>query len=179
MIETKMIRTTMFVIATLVLAMTALAQDAPVPDATIRPRATITVTVDGLNCTTSAGTGAFSAWTWTFGVTTPTSTGGGGGAGKPSFGNFNIKKHVDSCSPALFAAVIAGKAFKSVTIVQKDSNDDDEFTYTLGDALLSGYQLGGELTHELPTEELSFTFSKITISDPQSGTKIGWNPPAN
>jgi type VI protein secretion system component Hcp len=175
MTKSKIIRNTLFAIATLMLTMTAVAQDSPGSDATIRPRVTITVTVDGLNCTTSAGPGTFSALTWNFGVT-EASTSGGGGAGKPSFGNFNITKHFNACSSALFEAVAVGKFFKTVTIVQQDSNNDDVLTVTLSDALLSGYQLGGELGHELPTEHLSFTFSKILISESKSGAKIGWSP---
>jgi type VI protein secretion system component Hcp len=165
MTKTNMIRTSLFALAILLLTTTALAQDSPVLDATIRPRVTITVTADGLSCTTSAGAGAFSALTWKLGVT-QTTTDTGMAAGKPSFGNFNITKHVDGCSDALFASLLSGKALKLVTIVQQDRNNDDVFTVMLSDVFLSGYQLEGELSREVPTEQISFAYSKLTVSNP-------------
>jgi type VI secretion system Hcp family effector len=178
MSRTKMIRTISFAVVTLLLAMPALAQDSPVPDATIRPRATIMVTVDGLSCTTSAGSGTFSALTWNFGAT-QTSTGSGANVGKPTLSNLNITKRADACSPALFAALVTSKAFKSVTVVQQNSNKEDVFTVTLGEVFISSYQLEGDSTHELPTEQISFTFSKITFTDPQSGAKFAWDTTTN
>ena len=180
MTKTNMIRTSLFVLTTLLLTLAAVGQDSQVSDARIRERATITVTVDGLSCTTSLGAGAFSALTWKFGVT-ETSTGTGAGAGKPSFGNFNITKHVDACSLALFSSVTDGKVFRSVTIVQQDENDGNVFTVSLADSMVSAYQLGGELSHDVPTEQVSFAYSgiKLTISDPQSGMKVGSNPSSN
>ncbi|MFZ0759867.1 MAG: type VI secretion system tube protein Hcp, partial [Candidatus Sulfotelmatobacter sp.] len=109
MTRTK-IRTSLFAIATLLLAMPALAQNAPAPDSTFPPgggfgaKVTITVTVDGLSCTTAAGSGAFPAQMWSFGGT-QASSGTGAGAGKASLSSLNITKNADACSPALFGAL--------------------------------------------------------------------------
>jgi type VI protein secretion system component Hcp len=47
---------------------------------------------------------------------------------------------------------------------------------TLSDAIVSGYQLGGNQSSELPTEQIAFEFSKICLMDVQSGTKTCYNP---
>ncbi len=141
-------------------------------------RSTIIVTVDKLNCTTSLGTqGAFSAWSWTFGDSqaVSTATGGGGSTGKPMFTDVSVTKRTDSCSPLLFGAVAQGQHFAKVTIVQQDSNKDDVFQVTLEDVVLSSYQLTGESNREVPTEQISFNFRKITLMDSITGTKFSWD----
>jgi len=181
------IRTSLFSVAILLLAMSAIAQNSPAPDPTFQPGAgyganvTIAVTVDGLTCTTSAGSGAFSAQAWSFGGTqtsTGVGSGSGAGAGKASLSSLNIAKNADACSPALFTALVSGKAFKSLTVVQS-SNKEEVFTVTLSEVFISSYQLVGDLMHSLPTEQISFTFSKITFTDPQSGAKSSWNTTTN
>jgi type VI protein secretion system component Hcp len=47
---------------------------------------------------------------------------------------------------------------------------------TLSDVIVSGYQLGGNQSSELPTEQIAFEFSKICLMDVQSGTKTCYNP---
>src|SRR5215469_8484198 len=140
---------------------------------------TITVTVDGLGCTTSAGTGMFNALTWGFGATFPTasSTGAGGGAsgGKATISDVTITKRTDSCSPLLFGDVVRGTHIKKVTILQQDGNKDDVFQLILDDVTISSYQLSGDESHEVPTEQLSFSYTTITITDMVTGTKFGWN----
>ena len=173
-----MIRARLLLIATLLFAMAALAQDAPIADTTSRPRVTITVTVDGLSCSTSAGTGTFSALTWSFGGT-ETNTGTGLGAGKANLSSLTVTKRADGCSPALFGALVSGKNFKSVPVVQQNSNKENVFTVTLNEVLISSYQIGGDVTHELPAEQVSFSFSRITFTDLQSGAKFAWDTTAN
>ncbi|MFZ0298422.1 MAG: type VI secretion system tube protein Hcp [Candidatus Sulfotelmatobacter sp.] len=181
------VRIGLFPIAALLLAMPAVAQNSPAPDPTFQSGAgygakvTITVTVDGLSCTTSAGSGAFSAQVWSFGGTqtsTGSGSGSGAGAGKASLSSLNITKNADACSPALFEALVTGKAFKSLTVVQS-SNKEEVFTVTLSEVFISSYQLVGDLMHDLPTEQLSFTFAKIMFTDPQSGAKSSWNTTTN
>lgn len=142
-------------------------------------RSTITVTVDKLNCTTSLGTqGAFAALSWTFGdsqvVSAGTGTGVGGG-GKPSFTDVSFSKRTDSCSPLLFGAVAQGQHIAKVTILQQDNNKDDVFQVTLEDVVIANYQLSGEVSREVPTEQISFNFRKITLMDSITGTKFSWD----
>lgn len=140
-------------------------------------RSMIVVTVDGLTCTTSAGTGAFSALTWSFGAnqTIDTNTGGGSGAGKASLSDVTITKRTDSCSPLLFGDVVTGKRIAHVTIVQQDNNRDDVFTVKLDEVIISKYQLSGSQSDEVPTEQISFNFARITIMDSSTGTKFSWD----
>jgi len=140
-------------------------------------RSTIVVTVEGLTCTTSTGTGMFSALSWSFGATqTINTTGGGGaGAGKANITDVSVTKRTDSCSPILFGDVATGKHIPKVTIVQQDNNRDDVFSVVLQDVIISSYQLNGNQGDEVPNEQISFNFAKITITDAISGTKFGWD----
>ena len=140
---------------------------------------TITVTVDGLSCTTSAGTGMFNALTWGFEATFPNAgsvgAGGGAGGGKPTLSDVSITKRTDSCSPVLFGDVVLGRPIKKVTILQQDGNKDDVFQLTLEEVTTSSYQLSGDEAHEVPTEQLTFHYRKITITDIISGTHFSWD----
>jgi type VI secretion system secreted protein Hcp len=140
-------------------------------------RSSIVVTVDGLTCTTSAGTGMFPALTWSFGATqTTTTTGGGGtGAGRANITDVSVSKRTDSCSPILFGDVVSGRHVARVTIVQQDNNRDDVFTVVLEDVIVSSYQLGGSQNDEVPTEQISFNFGRITITDNISGNHFRWD----
>jgi type VI protein secretion system component Hcp len=141
-------------------------------------RSSIVVTVDGLNCSTSLGTGVFPALAWSFGATDSLSSGGtgsGGSTGKVALSSLTVSKRADSCSPRLFGDVVTGRHIKTVTIVQENTRGDD-FTVALSDAIVSGYQLGGNESSEFPTEQISFAFSKICLTDSQSGTKTCYNP---
>lgn len=165
-----------------VLGTAAWAQNGPGHE--LQKRSTITVTVlmsssTPLNCTTSLGTGLFPALSWSFGATTPTSTigsgGGGGVGGKTTFSDLVVTKRTDSCTPLLFAAVAEGKHIYKVTIVQQDNNKDDVFSVALEDVVISSYQLSGEISQEVPSEQIAFSFAKILITDTITGTKFGWD----
>lgn len=139
-------------------------------------RSTIVVTVEGLSCTTSAGTGMFPALTWSFGATqTVNTTGGGAGAGKANITDVTVTKRTDSCSPILFGDVATGRHIARVTIVQQDNNHDDVFNVVLQDVIVSSYQLSGTQADEVPTEQISFNFAKITLTDAISGNKFSWD----
>lgn len=139
-------------------------------------RSTITVSVDGLNCSTTLGTGVFPALSWTFEASDMLGTGGAGGAvaGKATVSAVKISKRADGCSPRLFADVVSGKLMKTVTIVQENTRSEI-FTVTLSDVIISSYQIGGDQSGELPAEQISFSFSKICLADSQSGNKTCYN----
>jgi type VI secretion system secreted protein Hcp len=140
-------------------------------------RSSIVVTVDGLNCSSSLGTGAFPALAWSFGVTDSLSTSGtgtGGSSGKIALSTVSISKHADSCSPRLLADVVTARHIKTVTIVQENTRNE-AFTVTLSDALISNYQIGGSESTEFPTEQISLEFSKICLADSQTSTKTCYN----
>ena len=166
---------TMLVVCTLLLAAGAWAQNGS------NRHSTITVTVDGLSCTTPAGTGMFSALSWGFGATLPitSSTGSGVSSGKASLSDVAIAKRTDSCSPLLFGDVALGRHIKKVTILQQDGNKDDVFQLTLEEVIIASYQLSGDESHEVPTEQISLNYTKITIKDMVTGTTFGWNVALN
>jgi type VI secretion system Hcp family effector len=162
----------------LLLTASALAQNAPARGRFDGLKSSITVMVEGLNCTTSVGSAAFSALSWSFGAIQPVQSGGTGGgtsAGKASLSDLSISKRTDACSPALFAAAVSGKHFQKVTVVQQDVQKDDTFKVTLEQVLVSSYQLGGTQSQEVPTEQVSFSFAKICFEDSQSGAKACYN----
>jgi type VI protein secretion system component Hcp len=147
------------VAAVLLFAATAMAQGGP-----FGRRSTITVTVNGLNCSTSLGAGIFSALTWAFDSTESVSSGGSGsgaGAGKVTNGA-TITKRADACTPQLFEAAVEGKAFGDVIVTHQD---DHGHTYkiTLKNVLISSYELQGEQSEARPSEKISFAFESLTI----------------
>jgi type VI protein secretion system component Hcp len=138
-------------------------------------RSIITVSVDGLNCSTTLGGGVFPALSWTFAASEAvSSTGSGGSAGKPVLSTVNVTKRADSCSPRLFNDVVTGRRVKTVTIVQENTRSEI-FTVTLSNVIISSYQIGGDQSGELPAEQISFSFSSICLADSQSGTKTCYN----
>jgi type VI protein secretion system component Hcp len=104
---------------------------------------------------------------------------GGASAWKANLSSLNVTKRADSCSPVLFGDVVSDRLLKTVTLVQQDSAKDDVFTVTLTKVLVSSYQLGGDQSNEIPTEQISFAFAKICVSDTQSGTKFCWDSTTN
>jgi type VI protein secretion system component Hcp len=75
----------------------------------------------------------------------------------------------------LFAAVAEGKHLQKVTIVQQDNNKDDVFSVTLEDVVIANYELGGDISQEVPSEKIAFNFAKVLITDTITGTKFGWD----
>jgi len=135
----------------------------------------ITVAVDGFTCNNNQG--VIPALSWSFGVSNPTqvSTGGGAGAGRAHLTDLSVSRRADGCSPLLFAASVTGKIFKSVTIVQQDIQKDDTFTVTLDDVIISSFQLGGDHSGEVPSEQIGFSYEKICVADNGTGTKACWD----
>jgi type VI protein secretion system component Hcp len=141
-------------------------------------RSTIAVTfANGPTCTTAAGTDMFTALTWGFGASEVNSgpTGRGGSTGKATLTDVTITKRTDSCSPLLFGATVRGQHIGKVTILQQDNNKDDVFEVVLDSVSISNYQISGDESHEVPTEQISFRYSRITLIDMITGTKFGWD----
>ncbi len=135
-----------------------------------QPQSKTTVSVLGLSCSTTAGTGIFVATAWNFGAsnTVSSSGGSGGGVGKANVQDLQVTKTFDACSPLLFGAVVTGKHYKTLTLTQQDRNEAD-IVVTLTEAFVTSYQIGGTDTAPDPAETISFSFDKICIGDPQSG----------
>jgi len=145
-------------------------------------QSSISVKVAGLTCTTSLGSGTFSAMSYAFGATQDSSvgsSGGGAGAGKATIMPLNVTKLFDECSPALFGAVITGKHFATVDLTQQDGKGHAIVTISLQDALISSYQIGGSQASDSPRESIQFDFKKICISEPGGGNKFCFDRSTN
>jgi type VI secretion system secreted protein Hcp len=140
--------------------------DRPNPLAERRgPAASITVSVNGLSCTTSAGAGAFAVNSWSWGATnTSSSTGSGGGSGRVDIGDLMIKKNFDACSSALFGAVTNGRAFRTLALVQRDRDGNTVANVELSNVVVSSWTVGGSARDASPDETVSFQFTEVCIS---------------
>ena len=132
----------------------------------------INATLTNLGCSTAAGTDSFEVLAWSWGASNPVDvSGGGGGTGKVSVSDFNVQKGFDACSPALFGAVVTGKAFQTLTLTQSNS-DGTATTVTLSDVRVASWQASGSTASESASESVSFAFSKVCLADAASGGKF-------
>ena len=138
-------------------------------------RSNIAVTIDGFTC--NNGQGTIPALSWSFGVTAPqpTNIGGGRVAAPAKLSDVSVTRRADACTPTLFGDAVKGNHFKQVTIVQQDPQKDDTFTVTLTEVVISSYQLGGDAGHEVPSEQLGFSYQKICVADTGTGSKSCWD----
>jgi type VI protein secretion system component Hcp len=128
------------------------------------PAVDITVTVNGLSCSTTAGPASFPALSWNFGVTnSPGSASSGAGAGKVQYSNFVVTKTYDACSAALFAAVQTGLNSTTVTLTQSQGKMTI-LTIQLKNVAVSGYQLSGKSSAVEPSEEITLAFGSVDIT---------------
>ena len=111
-----------------------------------------------------------------------------GGAGKVHFQDLQIVKQVDKASPLLMLAAASGRHFPSAVLTaQRPEQPQDYLTITLGDLMVSSYQIEAPAEQSSPVDKLSFTVSRIEIAyRPQrpDGTldapvDAGWDATAN
>lgn len=88
---------------------------------------------------------------------------GGGGAGKVSFQDVHFTSYVCKASPLLMAFCANGKHITKATLhVRKQGEKQQEFyTVTLEDLLVSSYQSGDATGGSVPTDQFSLNFAKI------------------
>lgn len=143
-------------------------------------KSAIVVTVGSLNCSTAAGSDAFKVLSWSWGASNPVdvSIGSGAGAGKVSLSDLNITKAFDACSPVLLGGVATGKAFPSLTLAASNK-EGATTTVTLTDVRISSWQASGSVTSGAAVESVSFAFSKVCVSDGDSGAKFCFDVAAN
>lgn len=112
-------------------------------------------------------------------------SGSGGGAGKVSYQDIHFTTHVNKASPLLMLSCATGKHHaKAVLHVRKQGGDQQEYyTITLTDCLVSSYQSGGHTGSGVPTDQFALNFAKIEFEyKPQkadgsldTAVKSGWN----
>lgn len=91
------------------------------------------------------------------------------GAGKVSFSDLSLVKKLDASSPLLYLNAAKGQVIPSATLHvtrARDGGQEEYYTITLTDVLISSVQTGGssEGSGPLPTESLSLNFTKIEFS---------------
>ena len=114
---------------------------------------------------------------------------GGTGQGRrrssASFSDVSVVKGVDAASPHLFQACATGKHYSSATLVIRKAGEPfDYFSIRLQDVRVSSVKLSHSEKRDVPMEEITLTYGKITWSyDPQDakGGKVetGWDLMAN
>lgn len=116
-------------------------------------------------------------------------SGGGGGAGKVSFQDLHFTTHVNKASPLLMLACASGQHIKKAVLhVRKQGGEQQEYyTLTMDDLLVSSYQSGGSSGSGVPTDQFSLNFTKIKFEyKPQkpdgtldSAQTAGWDVKTN
>jgi type VI secretion system secreted protein Hcp len=113
------------------------------------------------------------------------------GAGKVHIQDMNITKLVDKASPLLMLAAASGQHFASAVLtaqrVQLESDPLEYLTITLSDLMVGSYQMEAAAGQPVPTDQVSFSFTRIEIVyQPQraDGTldapvSAGWDVVAN
>jgi type VI protein secretion system component Hcp len=129
-------------------------------------RSFISVTINGLACTSSAGAAAFDARTWSWGAsnTGTGGSGGGGSTGRPVTNALTITKAFDSCSPSLFGAVTKGRRFQTLTLTDRDEDGVVVATLNLTDVQVSSWTVGSSIHDEAPDETVIVGFRKVCLA---------------
>lgn len=105
---------------------------------------------------------------WSWGETNSGSHagGGGGGAGKVNMSDFAFTMKINKASPKLFLACATGQHIKEALLTcRKAGKEQQEYLkIKFNDLLISSFQTGGSSGDVIPTESISFNFSKIEYS---------------
>ncbi len=103
------------------------------------------------------------SWSWGETQSGSHAAGGGGGAGKVSMQDFNFVMHTNKASPNLLLTCASGKHIaKAVLTCRKAGEEQQEYLIIkFSDLLISSFQTGGSSGSVIPTDQISFNFSKI------------------
>jgi type VI secretion system secreted protein Hcp len=106
------------------------------------------------------------SWSWGETQGGARSAGGGSGAGKVNFQDVNFTAFMSSASVNFFKFCATGQHLKSaiLTARQAGKSQQDFYTITFTDVLVSSYQTGGNRTNStLPVDQFTFNFGKVEI----------------
>jgi type VI secretion system secreted protein Hcp len=152
--------------------------------------------LDGIDgeSTKSKNEGWIELHSWSFGATNHSASahGSGMGTGKAEFAPITIQKTVDKASPKLFLNCCQGSHIKTASLQVKESTGgkttETYLQYDLEKVKVDSITWGGQgATPEKPSEQISLSFQKITVSywpqkpDGTLGAKIpaGWDVSKN
>ncbi|MFI5379649.1 MAG: Hcp family type VI secretion system effector [Tepidisphaerales bacterium] len=128
---------------------------------------------------------------WSFGATQVGSSSQdlGLGSGKVNMQDFHFTMKANKASPLLFIACANGEHIKKAVLTcRKAGKTQQEFLiYTFTDLLISSFQTGGNASDVIPTDQISFNFTKVVKEyKPQkqdgsldAGIKKGYNLKTN
>ena len=93
------------------------------------------------------------------------SAGTGAGAGKVSMQDFHFVMRNNSASPTLFLFCANGKHLTEAKLTCRKAGGKQEkfLEVTMNDVLVSSYQTGGSGAGEVPMDQISLNYSKISI----------------
>jgi type VI secretion system secreted protein Hcp len=105
------------------------------------------------------------SWSWSETNTGSHAGGGGGGAGKVVMNDFHFTMSVNKATPKLMLACATGQHIAEATLTcRKAGGDQQEYMkIKFTDLLISSYQTGGSSGSVIPTDQISFNFSKIEM----------------
>jgi type VI secretion system secreted protein Hcp len=116
-------------------------------------------------------------------------SGGGGGSGKASIQDMSISANASTASPKIFLKCCTGDHIKNAVLhIRKQGGEQQEYyTITLEDLLVSSYQSQAANNSGVPIESFTLNFAKITFEykpQDEKGTtgaavKTGWNLKTN
>jgi type VI secretion system secreted protein Hcp len=103
---------------------------------------------------------------WSWGESNVGSSGagaGGGGAGKVSMQDFSFVMNVNKASPKLLLACARGEHIADALLTcRKAGKEQQEYLkIKFTDLLISSFQTGGSAGSVIPTDQISFNFTKI------------------
>src|SRR5213078_2562771 len=106
------------------------------------------------------------SFSWSEAQTGSMSHGTGGGTGKVSMQDFHYTIKTCKASHKLFLACATGEHFKSAILTCRKAGKDqqDYLKFTFSDVLVSSYSIAGSGSELIPTEAISFNFTKIEIA---------------
>ena len=90
--------------------------------------------------------------------------GSGAGAGKVAIQDLHFVSRVNKASPVLMLACATGKHIKEATLTaRKAGKGQQEFLiFKFTDVLISSYQVGGSEGADVPIDQVSFRFAKLS-----------------
>jgi type VI secretion system secreted protein Hcp len=105
------------------------------------------------------------SWSWGASNSGSMSVGSGGGTGKVNMQDFHFVMAFNNASPKLMQQCSTGEHIKKAQLfVRKSGGDPKEYmTWTFHDLLISSYQTGGHGGGDLPTDQVSFNYSKVEL----------------
>ena len=115
------------------------------------------------------------SWSWGCSQSGGMAYGGGGGAGKVSMQDFHFTMRCNKATPHLIFACASGKHIpKALLTVRKAGGKQEEFLkYSFTDLLISSYQTGGSDGMDVPTESVSFNYTKVQVEYKEQDAKGG------